>query len=99
MSSTNENKHIRNVRRRATSALTSLHLDTINPSLRGVIVCHRSYLLLIAAAKVPAATETRGRGPRKHPHTCRGFLAQIMARVAKQASAVALLESPGGSDR
>lgn len=60
MSSTNENKHIRNVRRRATSALTSLHLDTINPSLRGVIVCHRSYLLLIAAAKVPAATETRG---------------------------------------
>lgn len=69
MSSTNENKHIRNVRRRATSALTSLHLDTINPSLRGVIVCHRSYLLLIAAAKVPAATETRGRGPRKQTPT------------------------------
>lgn len=69
MSSTNENKHIRNVRRRATSALTSLHLDTINPSLRGVIVCHRSYLLLIAAAKVPAVTETRGRGPRKQTST------------------------------
>lgn len=65
MASANENKHIRNVRRQATSVPTSLHLDTINPSLRGVIVCHHSYLLWIAEAKVPAAAATRGRGQRK----------------------------------
>ena len=61
--------------------MTSLHLDTINPSLRGVIVCHCSYLLLIIVAKVPAVPETRAK-PLNGTHLPKRVLLVCVPKVA-----------------